>query len=390
MATFRCNVCDAENDWDGGLLRRDDSSCSQCGSTVRLRALLYAFSMELLGAPVSIPQLPSMKTIRGLGMSDTPECAGLLAGKFDYRNTFYHQGPKLDIAAPVDEPGTYDFVLSGDVFEHVAPPIEQAFANVVALLKPNGFLAMTVPYSTDATTREHFPDLHRYRVVTAGGRLALVNRTRAGEWQVFDNLVFHGGHGAILELRLFSESDLRRALAAGGFRRTWFVTEDYPPFGITHEGAWGVPVIAGNDPYQLSRESIAEMMPDYAQRMECNSKLDAERGRLEALCSEMNGLLKKVNGELEACGKWGISLEQELQRCRDEVKRLQQYQEELKSELELRTGWALRSQAELDALAQELRRVRHRLEAWETSRWVGLGKTLGLGPKAGRNASKAG
>jgi SAM-dependent methyltransferase len=402
MATFRCNICDAENDWDGGVLRRDDPSCARCGSTVRLRALVYAFSMELLGAPLSLPEFPVLKSVRGLGMSDSRECAALLAEKFDYRNTFYHEEPRLDIAQPVNEREAYDFVLSGDVFEHVAPPADRAFANVAALLKPNGFLAMTVPYSTDATTREHYPELHQYRVVAAGGHLALVNRTRAGEWQVFDNLVFHGGAGATLELRLFSETDLRRDLAAGGFRRTRFATEDYAPFGILHEGAWGVPVIAGNEPYRLARESIAEMMPEYARRMEHIRKVEAERVRLEALCRELNELLEKTDARLEAGGRWGQSLEEDLRRARDEVARLQKCEAELRTsgerlhwelsrsqaEIEERTQWALRLQAEVEERTAELARraeeldlLRRRVGAWEASRWVNLGRALGLGPK---------
>ena len=45
----------------------------------------------------------------------------------------------------------------------------------------------------------------------------LVNRTRTGELQVFRDLVFHGGEGATLELRVFCFDDLLARIAAAGF-----------------------------------------------------------------------------------------------------------------------------------------------------------------------------
>src|SRR5262249_6736629 len=155
--------------------------------------------------------------------------ASRLESRFDYRNTFYHQAPRFDITQPAEEPGTFDFILAGDIFEHVSPPVEQSLANVCALLKPDGFLAMSVPYSLEETTQEHFADLQEFGLVTAGSHLALVNRARTGEWQVFDNLVFHGGPGSVLELRVFCESDLRAKLTAAGFTRVEFATAPYPP-----------------------------------------------------------------------------------------------------------------------------------------------------------------
>src|SRR5512135_1597775 len=111
MASFRCNICDKENDWDGCVPGRDDPNCAHCGSCVRVRALLHAVSIELLGVPLPLPQFPVMKTIRGLGMSDRREYAGLLAEKFDYRNTFYDREPRFDITQPAETDGDYDFVI---------------------------------------------------------------------------------------------------------------------------------------------------------------------------------------------------------------------------------------------------------------------------------------
>jgi len=56
--------------------------------------------------------------------------------------------PYLDITQPhPDQYGTYDFILSSDVFEHVAIPVERAFEEAFRLLKPHGVLCITVPSS---------------------------------------------------------------------------------------------------------------------------------------------------------------------------------------------------------------------------------------------------
>ena len=68
-----------------------------------------------------------MKAIRGLGMSDKECYNGLLAEKFDYTNTFYDREPRLDFTESHPElAGQYDFILSADVLEHIAPPVQRA------------------------------------------------------------------------------------------------------------------------------------------------------------------------------------------------------------------------------------------------------------------------
>jgi hypothetical protein len=359
--TFRCNVCSAENQMPEGGFTRDEASCDECNSSVRLRALLRTLSIELFNAALALPDFPKVKSIRGLGMSDNGKCASLLSEKFDYRNTFYHQEPRFDAAQPATaERGLYDFVLASDIFEHVAPPVEQSFRNVIGLLKPNGFLAMSVPYSIEDTAREHFGGLHDHSVVKAGEHLALVNRSRDGEWQVFDDIILHGGQGATLELRVFSEADLRRLLAAVGCGMVNFIAEDYPPFGITHQKNYSLPVVAGKYPFRLSREGTGEFTNEYQR---CRREIE----RLEDLCRELSAHLKKVDAELEERSRWALSL---------------------KGEVDEWTEWGLGLQAEIGQCKAELTRftgendeLRRKLASWETSRWVHLGRVFGLGPK---------
>src|SRR5262249_47845989 len=158
---------------------------------------------------------------------------------------FYDRPPEFDITESHPEAfGTLDFLLSTEVFEHVRPPVEDTFRNVAAMLRPGGVLVMTVPYKPSGATDEHYPKLHDYGTVALRARTVLVNRTPSGELQVFDNLVFHGGPGSTLELRVFSESGLRESLAAAGFESVRIHNRDYPQFGIIHSETWSLPVAA--------------------------------------------------------------------------------------------------------------------------------------------------
>ncbi|MGO9273779.1 MAG: methyltransferase domain-containing protein [Terriglobia bacterium] len=386
--------------------------------------------MEIFGVPLALPDFPVVKSVRGFGMSDDLPCASVLASKLDYRNTFYHDCPRFDIqeAGEADH-GGYDFIISGDVFEHVEGPPETAFRNAFALLKPHGFLAMSVPYSPEETTQEHFPDLYEYGLVKAGSRVALVNRKRNGEWQVFDKLVFHGGQGSTLEMRVFGEADLRSQLAQSGFTSVDFAVEDYPPFGIVHQESWSLPAIArrGSYRYQQARETVAEIAAQYWDRTECFRRADAERVRLENLCRELHGHLESVNADLGIKGRWAMSLQEEVERNTKEIARIRNEEAQLRAELESRTAsgrateaelrtwalgledqlrnanveltrlqaefeertqWALRLRKELDERTEQTNRLslecdslKRRLGAWEASRWSHLGRALGLGPK---------
>ena len=100
---------------------------------MRLRALIHLLSVELFGRSLPLPGFPKLKAIRGLGMSDKDCYNGLLAEKFDYTNTFYDREPRLDFTESHPElAGQYDFILSADVLEHIAPPVERALRGSAA------------------------------------------------------------------------------------------------------------------------------------------------------------------------------------------------------------------------------------------------------------------
>lgn len=243
---FVCNICGQRNRSDA--FQTELASCA-CGSNVRVRALMHLLSLELFGRSLTVPDFPKLKSIRGMGMTDKPCYAGILAGKFDYTNTSY---PSFDITVPHPElHGKYDFILSADVLEHVAPPVERAFGEVFKLLKPNGFLAATVPCNPDDVMREHFPELHLFKVVRLGDREVLINRRRDGTLEAREDLVFHEGPGMVLEMRQFGRTGLRAKLLAAGFREVDYLLEDVPASGILFDADVSQPLIARKEPFRI-------------------------------------------------------------------------------------------------------------------------------------------
>src|SRR5205085_9384401 len=97
MVSFVCNICGRLNKVE--QFATEPASCA-CGSNVRVRALIHLLSMQLFGRSLPLPKFPQLKAIRGLGMTDKPCYARLLAEKFDYQNTFYDHEPRLDFSNP--------------------------------------------------------------------------------------------------------------------------------------------------------------------------------------------------------------------------------------------------------------------------------------------------
>ena len=184
--------------------------------------------------------------MRGLGLTDSENYASRLAQKFDYHNTYLHQEPYLDITAELssDQLGSYDFVISSEIFEHVRPPVARAFENVFRLLRPGGLFILTVPYGLQPETIEHFPELHDFSVAEVDGKHVLTNITRGGAVQKFDRLVFHGGPGTTLEMRVFAECDIIRHLTSVGFLNVAIHREPLFQFGIWWPQQWSRPISA--------------------------------------------------------------------------------------------------------------------------------------------------
>jgi SAM-dependent methyltransferase len=261
MIEFTCNVCGSRNQIAEAEFATEPASCA-CGSNVRTRALIHLLSLELFGRSLMLPDFPGLKSIRALGMSDKPCYASILQQKFDYQNTFYDREPQFDFSKPhIHLNGTLDFVVSSDVLEHVAPPVEATLTEVFRLLKPNGFLVATVPCSSAEILLEHYPDLHEYRILPLGDTPVLVNRRRDGQLEVTGDLVFHGGEGATLEMRQFTVTALHEKLRATGFTNPRFFNANVPEYGILFDQDVSQPLIAAKDEsFALAGAARAELM----------------------------------------------------------------------------------------------------------------------------------
>lgn len=244
--TFECNICGASSTTPLGELRRELASCPACSSSLRFRAVIAALSIGVFGRSLALPDFPRRPDLRGLGMSDWEGYARCLTDRFSYTNTFYHCQPLLDVTKPPpsDLARAHDFLISSDVLEHVRPPLHNALANCQRLLKPGGFMVLTVPFGLAGTTIEHYPHLHRYAITEVHGQQVLINRTVSGEWEVFDDLVFHGGDGSTLEMRVCSLPDLVQGLSAAGFVDIEVWDRETPEHGVVWNEPCSLPIIA--------------------------------------------------------------------------------------------------------------------------------------------------
>jgi SAM-dependent methyltransferase len=266
MIEFICNICENRNRAAHNEFGREEASCSWCGSNVRMRGLLRALSTEIFGVSLTLPEFPRVKSLRGLGLSDSAQYADQLASKFDYRNTFLDREPRLDLSdPPAQESGTYDFIVSSEVFEHVSPPAARVFENALRLLKPAGVLVLTVPYTVGGNTEEHFGGLGEFGLAQVGGKVLLINRTASGEVQVHDNLVFHfGSNGPALEMREFSETGLRDELTRAGFGEVGIYSDNFPDFGIVSSESWSLPIAARKGAFRFSRDATRDVIEQWA------------------------------------------------------------------------------------------------------------------------------
>jgi len=247
MIDFQCNICGNFCQSPLSNLGREIPSCPVCGSTVRMRSIIHILSTELFGESIILPEFPYNNNITGIGMSDWFGYATPLAKKLAYINTYYHQEPKLDIKS-IEKTleNKFDFIISSDVFEHIEPQISIAFSNLFRLLKDGGVTVFTVPYILDGEeTAEHFPDLYNYSIEKkSDGQFFLKNSTKGGCVQIFDNLVFHGGEGFTIEMRLFSKRSLINCFIQAGFKNIKIYDEPVLKYGIFWNESWSLPLSA--------------------------------------------------------------------------------------------------------------------------------------------------
>ena len=346
---------------------------------MRLRALIALLSREIFGVVMALPEFPVLRGIRCIGMSDAPDLAGRLAEKFDYINTFYHQAPQFDVTRPdARDCGRYDFILSSEVMEHVPPPVDRAFAALHAMLKPDGLLLMTTPYTLDGKTAEHFPELHEYTLAALGGRTVLVNRRRDGAIESFENLVFHGGHGSTLEVRLFSEDSLRVVLTEAGFHGVHFAGENWPEFGVEHAETWSLPVAARKGRFQPPAGELALQYRE-ARRLAARKirDLDALTAEYERHISFHNLSHAQMQRDMEERIAWIRKVEEQFEDRTRWAMDLKREKEEAVAAFRHAEGSEKEAWQAVAALSKELENAQAELEKLKVAGWTRFGRRLG-------------
>lgn len=217
MAFFNCPVCDRLSFGSKSKGLREGYNCLLCGSTGREQSLALA----VIECASNLRE-QSMGPISVVGVSDGVVTEKFLTKKFgpDYRNFHFHQTPHLDVKNPPENLiSSADLVVCSEVLEHVAAPVHIAFEGLFSILRPGGYLVLSVPHTDRAGVHvEHFPPLSNLKVHENDGVAVLTGLTSHGQVFESNDLVFHGGIGETLEHRVFSECSLVSFLESAGFK----------------------------------------------------------------------------------------------------------------------------------------------------------------------------
>jgi len=213
---FFCNCCLAmkrttiTSDLRAGLV------CPSCGLNSRQRAIRFA------AQKLRIKRFLRNKNLSIVGVSDGAQIENAFMKRFGsfYNNFEFHTEPFLDITKVDDTlQSTADIVTCSEVLEHVQPPIEPAFLRLFKLLIPGGWLIFSVPHGgINARHVEHFPIMTNSVLIKEPTQI-LRGIDLDGNEREFTELVFHGGAGATLEYRVFSEASIRDNLQKSGFKK---------------------------------------------------------------------------------------------------------------------------------------------------------------------------
>jgi hypothetical protein len=243
-------------------------------------------------------------------------------------------------------------------------------------------LLLTTPYRPGSETLEHFPSIRDFAVVELDGRWVMVHRDAEGRIHSHEDLVFHGGDGSTLEMRVFSEGGLKKLLEDAGFNDIRIAGGSHAEYGIYQSDCWSLPIAARKAPVSTPRETFLDLANSYAStRLKLNNAerqlriLKQEYAHHVAWAEEKVGQLEE---DLKRRNAWGVGIERDFEertawalQLRGELEEVRNELASQESEVEKRTHWALGLQAELDRVHAERQRI-------ESSRWFRFSQKLGF------------
>ena len=231
------------------------------------------------------------------------------------------------------------------------------------LLKPRGFLILTVPYtSLDDATKEHFPNLSAYRIIQLEDQFVMVNRRPDGVVETFTDLTFHGGPGSTLEMRLFAGKELVEKLLAAGFREVFVMRESYSEFGVQLPEPWSLPMVARKDRFAFPGLLVLQLARARAKAWDY----------AEDPCRIQHPESKLVIAQQS---------EAPLRQDQDPLRQLQtQSQDELQRDAALGHRYEA-LQRRYSKLLEDHVVLQQQVAMATRSRWCALGRMFGIGPR---------
>ncbi len=250
----QCNICG----WSGEFLKpemdREGAMCGNCSATSRHRAIAYVVGQVLKMGQTSVFQWPEKKSLKILESSARGSYPIMFAEKFDYYAVEFDPAKIAEGTHPreyadfqklhyADE--TFGLVVASDVFEHVRKD-EDAYKEIIRVLKPGGSFIMTVPYDHDRPNTI-------VRVDTTGEKDVHILEPE-----------YHGGGGHTLTYRNYGR-DLLSLLRKVGYA-VGHIALHVPSHGITRQsviiGTKGdyVELIDGT-PEKQPQEALGMLLP---------------------------------------------------------------------------------------------------------------------------------
>ncbi|MCK5665790.1 MAG: hypothetical protein KAI17_20020, partial [Thiotrichaceae bacterium] len=235
ITTATCTICGSLYLLDTGNNSREGKLCPKCGASGRAQAIAYYVSKILYDDVVPLNKHAVNKSKKIIGLSDGRVYADILQKKYDYTNTFYHREPFIDITCPPEKlHGVFDLLITTEVFEHINGPSIKAFYGALNILKPGGYMILTVPFINNGDSIEHYREgLKNYDShQTKEGHWVAELEFNDGSKEVDEEARFHGGPGKTLEIRLFNRSRLISELDLAGFDEVVIHDENLPQWAI--------------------------------------------------------------------------------------------------------------------------------------------------------------
>ncbi len=216
-----CPICGQASPRQEEGIHRELNPCSSCGSNTRFRATILSFLSAFSDQehPHNLSQTSADKSLRGIGISDSPVYADLLTDKYSYTNTFFHCEPFLDIENRFSflEYKPINFIVCNDILEHTQRPPAEVIPILYEALEPGGILILCAPTYRLSNHIEKYPSFVDYKVEKTPRGFQVIVNTKMGVPFVDHNPCFHGGPGRVLEIRLISEENLWLNLQLAGF-----------------------------------------------------------------------------------------------------------------------------------------------------------------------------